>query len=497
MTGTGPSPVGDACDEVLRCPSESSQVVQELHLVAVHVMCEHIDLTLRRMTMRKLVVVGDTLLDRDVDGEVSRIAPDAPAPVLDERTVQERPGGAGLAAVLAAADGQKVALVTALASDAAGARLSELLTAAGVELYPLPLPGSTPEKIRLRSGGQVLLRLDRGGEPEPPGEAPQAALDALRDATAILVSDYGRGVARHPELRAAIAAATAPVVWDPHPRGPAPVPDCRLVTPNLAEACAFTGDAGRGSTLTTAERAGHRLRQLWRAGAVAVTRGPDGAVLCHSGPTPLVVPAPAEVTGDTCGAGDRFAVTAALALAGGALVSEAVQQAVEAATSYLRPKPADKRPGGTAEAVVAEVRARNGVVVATGGCFDLLHTGHLATLRAARQLGDCLVVCLNSDESVRRLKGEDRPLNGQQDRARLLAALDCVDAVVVFDEPTPEAVLSWLRPDVWVKGGDYADGGPELPEAALVEHWGGRTVIVPYLDGRSTTRTIAAARGRR
>ncbi|WP_030437343.1 PfkB family carbohydrate kinase [Actinoplanes subtropicus] len=442
------------------------------------------------MTMRKLVIVGDTLLDRDVDGEVSRIAPDAPAPVLDERTVHERPGGAGLAALLAAGDGHRVALVTALASDAAGARLSELLTAAGVELYPLPLPGATPEKVRLRANGQVLLRLDRGGDPEPPEEAPPAALEVLRDADAILVSDYGRGVTRHPALRAALEKATAPVVWDPHPKGPAPVPDCRLVTPNLAEVCALTGDAGQGSTLTTAQRAGHVLRQRWRAAAVAVTCGPGGAVLCHSGPTPLVVPAPHVAAGDTCGAGDRFAATAALALAGGALLSEAVEQAVHAATNRISHEKTDK-------STIEEVRARNGVVVATGGCFDLLHTGHLATLEAARQLGDCLVVCLNSDESVRALKGPDRPLNNQHDRARLLSALDCVDAVVVFDEPTPEAVLSWLRPDIWVKGGDYADGGPELPESALVERWGGQTVIVPYLDGRSTTRTIAAARGGR
>jgi rfaE bifunctional protein nucleotidyltransferase chain/domain len=133
-------------------------------------------------------------------------------------------------------------------------------------------------------------------------------------------------------------------------------------------------------------------------------------------------------------------------------------------------------------------------VVATGGCFDLLHIGHLATLQAARKLGDCLIVCLNSDDSVRRLKGADRPLTAETDRSRLLAALDCVDAVVVFDDLTPEPVLAWLRPDIWVKGGDYADGGPDLPEADLVRRWGGRTVIVPYLTGRSTTRTIAAAR---
>jgi D-beta-D-heptose 7-phosphate kinase/D-beta-D-heptose 1-phosphate adenosyltransferase len=511
MTGAGPNPLADACDEVLRCPSPDSQVVQELHLVSVHVLCEHIDRNLvdpGRATMSKpdLVIVGDTLLDRDVDGTVHRIAPDAPAPVLDEQHVRDRPGGAGLAALLAAADGHDVALVTAIADDAGGARLTELLTAAGVQVYALPLPGATPEKVRLRSGGQVLLRLDRGGEPQAPGDAPAAALQLLRDASAILVSDYGRGIARQPAIRAALGATKAPVVWDPHPNGPAPVPNARLVTPNLAEVCKLSGDAGGASTLIVAQRAGHLLRQRWRAAAVAVTCGADGAVLCHSGSTPLAVAAPVTVQGDTCGAGDRFATAAALALAGGALVSEAVQAAVAAATAYVRaggvtaalaPGTREPEPGriGADQAgrVVAEVRARGGTVVATGGCFDLLHIGHLATLLAARRLGDCLIVCMNSDDSVRALKGPDRPLNDEVDRSRLLAALDCVDAVVVFDEPTPEAALTWLRPDVWVKGGDYADGGPDLPEAELVKHWGGQTVIVPYVDGRSTTRTIAAA----
>jgi D-beta-D-heptose 7-phosphate kinase / D-beta-D-heptose 1-phosphate adenosyltransferase len=136
------------------------------------------------------------------------------------------------------------------------------------------------------------------------------------------------------------------------------------------------------------------------------------------------------------------------------------------------------------------VRAAGGTVVATGGCFDLLHAGHVATLRAARALGDCLVVCLNSDASVRRLKGPDRPLQPAADRAGVLEALECVDAVEVFDEDTPERVIDRLRPDVWAKGGDYA--GVALPESRLLESWGGQAVVLPYLDGRSTTALVRA-----
>jgi rfaE bifunctional protein nucleotidyltransferase chain/domain/rfaE bifunctional protein kinase chain/domain len=473
----------------------------------------------------RLVVVGDTLLDRDVDGRVDRLCPDGPAPVLDERSALDRPGGAGLAAVFAAGQGLDVALVTAMAYDAAAARLTELLAAAGVRLYALPLSGaSTVEKIRLRSDGRTLLRLDRGGHTAPPGEPTQAVLDAFADASAILVSDYGYGLARHPALRQALATASAPVVWDPHPRGPAAVAGVCLATPNEPELRRLTGDAGGGERLAAITRGAQRLRERWRSSAVAVTMGAQGALLCHAGATPLVVTAPPGPDTpqssrlDTCGAGDRFAAAAAGALAHGALVSEAVQHAVAEASAYVAAGggatvsctpsevcPAGRlsgtdgspRPGTDAGAVIGEVRARGGTVVATGGCFDLLHIGHLATLQAARQLGDCLIVCLNSDASVAGLK-PGRPLTPQADRARLLAALECVDAVVVFDEPTPDRVLSWLRPDIWVKGGDYSgDSEADLPEADLVRRWGGQAVVVPYLDGRSTTATITAARSGR
>ncbi|MET8371030.1 PfkB family carbohydrate kinase [Micromonospora profundi] len=476
-----------------------------------------------------VVVVGDTLLDRDVEGVVNRLCPDSPVPVLDETSAVDRPGGAGLAAVFAAAQGADVVLVTALADDAGGARLSSLLAAAGVLVYPLALRGATPEKIRLRARGRVLLRHDRGGASGDPGEPSDEVLRVIGAASAVLVSDYGRGVARQPALRAALAATRAPVVWDPHPRGPAAVPGVHLATPNEAEVRDLVPALPGASRLATASRGAQGLRRRWRAGAVAVTLGGDGALLCHAGSTPLVVPTPGSAEGDTCGAGDRFAAAASLALAGGALVSEAVQAAVAEASAYVAgggvaaalPPPvrpvretasraprsvtslsgvAGDRVGVAAvAALLAEVRAAGGTVVATGGCFDLLHAGHVATLQAARQLGDCLIVCVNSDASVAGLKGPDRPVMAEGDRARLLAALGCVDAVLIFEEPTPDAVLSWVRPDVWVKGGDYATGGGDstaLPEAEVLRRWGGNTVVVPYLDGRSTTDMIARSGGR-
>jgi rfaE bifunctional protein nucleotidyltransferase chain/domain len=147
--------------------------------------------------------------------------------------------------------------------------------------------------------------------------------------------------------------------------------------------------------------------------------------------------------------------------------------------------------GADADAVAAAVRAAGGTVVATGGCFDLLHPGHIRTLEAARALGDCLVVCVNSDASVRRLKGAGRPVVSEADRAAVLRALRCVDAVLVFEEDTPAAALERLRPHVWAKGGDYA--GRALPEAAVLERWGGQAVVLPFVDGKSSTRLIEEA----
>ena len=451
-----------------------------------------------------LVVVGDALLDRDLTGSVDRLCPDAPVPVVDSPVDVPRPGGAGLAALLASGDGRDVVLVTALAQDEPGRELAGLLADAGVRVVDLGLSGATAEKVRVRSAGRSLLRLDRGGTGGEVGPLTREAQEALAAAEGVLVADYGRGVVSAPGVRDALAAAAAgraPVVWDPHPRGEEPVPGVTLVTPNSAEAAHFA-PGHDGALLTAATARARDLAARWSATAVSVTLSGRGALLVSGEGAPSVVPAPQVPCPDPCGAGDRFASTAAGLLADGALPSEAVAGAVASASAFVaaggaasvrvgRPSPSAGAPVETAEQVVARVRAAGGTVVATGGCFDLLHAGHVTVLEQARALGDCLIVLLNGDDSVRRLKGPTRPLQSQGDRETLLRALGSVDAVVVFDEDTPVAALERLRPDVWAKGGDYALA--DLPETPVVAQWGGQAVVLPYLAGRSTTALVRVA----
>ncbi|MFH9613537.1 D-glycero-beta-D-manno-heptose 1-phosphate adenylyltransferase [Streptomyces pratensis] len=471
-----------------------------------------------------LLVVGDALLDHDLSGRADRLAPDAPVPVVHGVRRVTRPGGAALAAYFAAQDGRDVTLVTALGDGDAG-RTVRLLLKDRVRIVDLPLAGELSCKTRVMAQGVPVLRLDDGeGRASGTTDEACAAVDA---ASAILVADYGRGAAD--VLRDALgrAAARVPVVWDPHPRGGSPVRGVRLVTPSAAEAQGFASSApaeqesrsapgrpspamsGAGARVRRSADDARALISSWGVTSVAVTLGAGGALLTHGG-DPLLVSAPRAVEGDACGAGDRFAATAAGLLADGALPETAVQEAVRAATRYVEdggaaglrldepsavPDRGARAPGTDAGpdplALAARVRAEGGTVVAAGGCFDLLHAGHVALLQAARRIGDCLVVCVNSDASVRRRKGGSRPLVPAEDRVRVLLALGSVDAVAVFDEDTPERLLEELRPHIWAKGGDYALA--QLPEAHLVRSWGGEVVLLPYLDGRSTTRLAERA----
>lgn len=559
LTGPRDCSLAEACDDVLALRGASTSSVQELHLVVVHALCaaldahvrhreavareespgvtadgppvevstdgwaEHEPATPRTSTPAavpttsegpRVVVVGDVLLDRDVDGQVTRFSPDGPVPVVDTLGVRRSPGGAGLTALLAA-DAARVRLVAPFGDDEAGGELRALLRP-HLDVVALPQVGTTRRKTRVRSGGQTVVRVDDGGPARPDDVPERGVRAALAGADVVLVSDYGAGTTHAGPVRDALehAARDRTVVWDPHPRGGPPVPGTALVTPNLAEALDAAEALGLDARADDPGGLARSLAAAWGVRAVCVTAGEQGAFVARADGEPAYVPA-TVAHGDPCGAGDRFASTVAVALARGAELVEAVVAAVGSASEWVAtggaegyrrradaatghasgaprttpehvsgPAPTDPAP----EAVAARLRARGGTVVATGGCFDILHAGHVATLEAAARLGDHLVVLLNGDASVRRLKGPERPVVGQADRARVLAALDCVSAVVVFDEDDPRAALDRLRPDVWAKGGDYTE--ETLPEAEVVRRHGGRVVVLPYVDGRSTTSLL-------
>lgn len=289
------------------------------------------------MTDSPLVIIGDTLFDVDVVGSVKRSSPEAAsAPVLDVSNGSRRPGGAGLAATLAAADGVPVRLVTALCDDDQGGWLADTLRER-VELVVGPANGATCLKIRVLDGGRPLLRLDHGQSKAGPTN--QIMIDALDGAGAVLVSDYGRGLAADPELLRALEKLTSevPVVWDPHPRGGAPIPDCAMVTPNLAEArralhpVSLAGDPLRGGLA-----AARLLPEHWSARAAAVTIGVHGAVLALPEQGSQLLPAePAPPAADTCGAGDCFAATLAAALRRGDDPVTATTAAVDRASRFV------------------------------------------------------------------------------------------------------------------------------------------------------------------
>ncbi|MBE1876561.1 PfkB family carbohydrate kinase [Myceligenerans pegani] len=461
----------------------------------------------------RITVVGDVLLDRDIDGTVTRLAPDAPVPVVDVTTVRHSPGGAGLAALLCA-ERADVVLVAPIADDADGRELRHRFDA--VTLVPLGHEGSTRRKTRVRSDGQGIVRVDEGGPGTPTGTTPDAlarARDALAGCDAVLVADYGGGTTHDPHLRhlLAEAAGRVPLVWDPHPRGGPPVPGAALVTPNEAEAerAAHELAPRPGAAVAHLPDLAGVLRRAWDARAVSITAGERGAFVTvrpagAADGEPAVarhLPARPAHGPDSCGAGDRFAATVTERLARGDEPSDAVREGVLAASAWVAsggadgfrraledgPRPAT-RDATSLEELGARLRAAGGVLVATGGCFDLLHAGHVSMLEGARRLGDHLVVLVNSDRSVRRLKGPERPLVPLAERLRVLESLACVDAAVVLESDEPSRAIAELRPDVWAKGGDYTVS--DLPEAAVVRSSGGRVVTLPYLPGHSTTRLV-------
>lgn len=472
-----------------------------------------------------VVVVGDAMLDRYVFGEVSRVSPEAPIPVLKVLTEEERAGGAASVALNAAVLGARTRLVGYRGDDEAGRSLVGLLGKQGVDASGLVATAARPTtlKTRMVAAGrshrnrQQVVRVDReDASAYAAGDEKRllAAYDkALRGAAGVIVSDYAKGVvsaavARHVIDRA--RAAGVPVVVDPKGSDYAKYRGATAVTPNRAETAQATGIEPRDAKTTLA--AGRSLLEAAGVDAAVVTLDKDGIALVErSGHEELVPTTPREVF-DVTGAGDVVIATLGVALADGRSLADAVHLAnvaagVEVAKVGAVPVTRDEilaalgASDGRRHCVLpldallrelATLRAQGRSVVFTNGCFDLLHAGHVRYLAFAKREGDVLVVGLNSDASVRRLKGAGRPVNPQDDRAEVLAALESVDFVTVFDEDTPARLVEAVLPDVLVKGQDWADKGVVGRE--VVEASGGRVVLAPLLEGRSTTAMVERAR---
>jgi D-beta-D-heptose 7-phosphate kinase/D-beta-D-heptose 1-phosphate adenosyltransferase len=463
---------------------------------------------LERVRGLKAACVGDLMLDRYVYGEVTRISPEAPIPVLATRRRTAMPGGVGNVARNVAALGGIARLGAVAGRDAAGDELAALIAAEpGVEDVVERRDGvATIVKTRFVAGGQQLLRLDEEA-PAVMGEGSEA----FSGASVILLSDYAKGVVSDLLIGEALAAAEAggaPVIVDPKGRDFARYGAVDLIKPNASELAGATGlPVG---TDTEVEAALKALLAATTAKAVVVTRAGKGMSLMRRGGPAQHFPGRAREVFDVSGAGDTSLAALGLALGAGASLETAVQFAIlasgvvvgKAGTAVVTPaelidaEMSQHAAGAHAKVMPLEELAhvvegwkRQGLKVGfTNGCFDILHRGHVAYLAQARSWCDRLVVALNTDASVRRLKGEGRPINDLDSRAVVIGGLASVDRVTSFDDPTPLALIERLRPDVLIKGADYTREG--VVGGDLVESWGGEVKLATFEDGFSTTRTI-------
>ncbi|MCE5267276.1 MAG: D-glycero-beta-D-manno-heptose 1-phosphate adenylyltransferase [Planctomycetaceae bacterium] len=469
----------------------------------------------------RALVVGDAMLDSYIRGASHRICQEAPVPIVDVQQRFDMPGGAGNCAANLAAMEAKTALLTVLGDDWEGRELRRLLKAAGVEIGRTPIPPMrrTLAKVRILSDEQMVVRFDQGSTAVIGGEAEQSLLwrlDALYpNADAVIVSDYGYGVVT-PAVVERLAALQAQygkiLVVDSKRLGNYRGVAMTACKPNYREAVQLLGATGapnNGQRCNWLIERGASILQLTGARIAAVTLDGEGAVVFQDGHEPYRTFARAVPSHRAAGAGDTFLCVIALALAAGASAPMAAECASAAAalavskeyTATCTLEELIRRGDGQREPderwenlprIIQEHRENNRRIVLTNGCFDILHRGHVAYLEEARRLGDVLIVGVNTDASIRRLKGKGRPINQLSDRIEVLSALSSVDHVVAMDDDTPHRLIQAVRPDVFVKGGDYTRD--TLPEAELVERLGGAIKILPFVDRQSTTGIIQRIR---
>lgn len=457
----------------------------------------------------RVLVVGDVMLDRYWHGGTHRISPEAPVPVVKVEQLEDRPGGAANVALNAAALGAAAVVIGLTGADEQAEALQLRLESAGIlPLFQKEESVPTITKLRVISRHQQLMRLDFEESFESIDLSPLVSLfeKQLPLAGTVVLSDYGKGALRDPQALIQLARQQGvPVLVDPKGRDFTKYRGATLITPNLAEFEAVVGPCRTERELV--EKGQQLLRDL-ELDALLVTRSEHGMTLLRAGQSELHLPARAREVFDVTGAGDTVISVLAAALAAGSPLEQAVALANMAAgivvgklgtatVSGPELRRAVQREQGVERGVMSEeqllvalqdARAQGEKIVFTNGCFDIIHAGHVGYLEQARKLGDRLVVAINSDASVTRLKGPGRPINPVERRMAVLAGLEAVDWVTYFEDDTPERLLELFKPDVLVKGGDYSVD--QVVGWEIVQGYGGKVAVLDFLDNCSTTAIV-------
>jgi D-beta-D-heptose 7-phosphate kinase/D-beta-D-heptose 1-phosphate adenosyltransferase len=477
---------------------------------------------LEKMAAARVLCVGDVMLDRFVYGDVRRISPEAPIPVFRTGEHISMLGGAGNVARNAAGLGAQVHFVSVTGDDGAGAEVSGLFSELPGAQFEIFTDGTRKTSIKTRyiASGQQMMRAD-DETVAPLGKDLRAKLFAAAETAldicpVMILADYAKGVLADGVAGALIKLAKArgvTVIVDPQGFDYAPYSGAQLITPNRKE----LGEASGLPVESDADiaAAARQLIKAHKIDAVLATRSADGMTLIRGNDGVRHFPAHAREVFDVSGAGDTVAATLGVALAGGLREDQAVQLAnvaagivvgkVGTAVAYRGDVAAallGGLPTGGGDKVqslqaalgrVREWRAQGAKIGLASGCFDLLHPGHLAVIRKAKSACGRLIIGINSDASTHRLKGPERPIQNEAARAEVIASLEAVDMVVIFGEDTPEALIGAIKPDVFVKGADYAVD--DLPEAAIIKSYGGEIILAEMEDGYSTTATIRGMNG--
>jgi D-beta-D-heptose 7-phosphate kinase/D-beta-D-heptose 1-phosphate adenosyltransferase len=476
----------------------------------------------------RILVVGDLILDRYIWGYAERISQEAPVPLLRADQREHRLGGAASVATMLSALGAEVRLIGGVGRDPEAVLVRKLLSDRGIDDRLVLALDDRPTTLKERYIGraqdrhpQQMMRVDYETRDPLPAESESLLWEQIPEAVAkadiVLISDYDKGVCTPSLVRSLITACRSldvRVVADPiRSHDYSKYHGVHCMTPNRLEAQLATG-----MTIATPEDAlavGHKLLHSLKMECILVTLDRDGMALVHGDGRALHVPTRPRQVYDITGAGDMVLSMVGLCLASGADYDEAAalgnvagglevekigvalltrQEVLRDLLDHQHPETSKCFERQRLLAEVARRRDAGQSIVFTNGCFDLLHPGHVRLLREASALGDYLIVGLNSDASVRRLKGANRPINSEEARAEVLGALECVDAVTVFDEETPLELIEALQPDVLVKGGDYRPA--DVVGRAEVEAAGGRLVLIPLVEGHSTTRMVLRAADR-